>query len=83
MAIKICSTRPVHEPQLALVFGVLAHFVQREQPFSLMALQMVPLVTPLQPQTSASSGIWAALFWLRAAVADVDSRRTSACRAGR
>ena len=28
-----------------------------------MALQMLPLVTPLQPQTSASSGMPAALLW--------------------
>ena len=28
-----------------------------------MALQMVPLVTPLQPQTSSLSAMAAALFW--------------------
>ena len=33
------------------------------RPFSLMALQIVPLVTPLQPQTSSLSAIAAALLW--------------------
>ena len=33
------------------------------RPFSLMALQMAPLVTPLQPQTSSVSAMAAALLW--------------------
>jgi len=63
VAIRICSTRPVHDPQdaLALVCFFTSSMVNR--PFSLIALQIVPLVTPLQPQTSSLSAMAVALFW--------------------
>ncbi|EXI73700.1 MAG: hypothetical protein AW07_02386 [Candidatus Accumulibacter sp. SK-11] len=63
MNISSCSTRPVQEPQLALALVCLRTSSSVNRPFSLIALQIVPLVTPLQPQTSASSGITAALLW--------------------
>jgi hypothetical protein len=59
----ICSTSPVHEPQEALALVCFFTSSSVNRPLSLMALQMVPLFTPLQPQTSASSGMLAALLW--------------------
>src|SRR5690606_11241322 len=61
--IRICSTRPVQEPQEpdALVYLRTCSMVNR--PFVLIARTIAPLDTPLQPQTSASSGIAAALSW--------------------
>jgi hypothetical protein len=41
---------------------MLLDVVEAEQPFSLIALTMLPLLTPLQPQTSALSAIAAALL---------------------
>ena len=58
--IRICSTSPVQEPQelAALVCFLISSTVNR--PCSRMALTMVPLQTPLQPQTSALSAMPAA-----------------------
>ena len=63
MNIKICSTKPVHEPQLALALVCLRTSSSVNKPLSLMALQIAPLVTPLQPHTSSVSCIAAALLW--------------------
>ena len=59
---RICSTRPVQDPQddAALVCFLTSSSVN--SPFSLIALTMVPLHTPLQPHTSAVSGMLAARF---------------------
>ena len=53
---SICSTSPVQEPQedAALVCFLTSSSVNR--PFSLIALMIVPLLTPLQPHTSALVG---------------------------
>src|SRR5690606_6237332 len=61
--IRICSTRPVHEPQelAALVCFLTSSTVNR--PCSRTALTMVPLHTPLQPQTSSVSAMVAARSW--------------------
>ncbi len=61
--IRICSTRPVHEPQelAALVCFLTSSTVNR--PCSRTALTMVPLHTPLQPQTSSESAMLAARSW--------------------
>ncbi len=58
-----CSTSPVHEPHEALALVCLRTSSSVNKPFSLMALQIVPLVTPLQPHTSSLSAIAAALLW--------------------
>jgi hypothetical protein len=63
--IKICSTKPVHDPQDALALVCLRTSSKVNKPLSLMALQIAPLFTPLQPQTSASSGMLA-LQWYSA-----------------
>ncbi|MCY1364462.1 hypothetical protein D9M69_512640 [compost metagenome] len=63
MNIRICSTRPVQEPQEALALVCFFTSSSVNRPFSLMALQMVPLFTPLQPQTSSESAMAAALLW--------------------
>ena len=63
MNISICSTRPVQEPQDALALVCLRTSSSVNRPFSLMVLQIVPLVTPLQPQTSSLSAMAAALLW--------------------
>ena len=60
MNIRICSTSPVHEPHEALALVCLRTSSSVNRPFSLIALQIVPLLTPLQPQTSALSAIAAA-----------------------
>lgn len=59
----ICSTRPVHEPQLALALVCFFTSSSVNRPLSLMALQIAPLVTPLQPHTSSVSAMAAALLW--------------------
>src|SRR3954470_9150300 len=59
----ICSTSPVQEPQDALALVCLRTSSSVNRPFSLMALQIVPLLTPLQPHTSSVSAIAAALLW--------------------
>ncbi|EWS64377.1 hypothetical protein Y695_02380 [Hydrogenophaga sp. T4] len=60
---RICSTRPVHEPHDALALVCFLTSSRVNRPLSRIALQMVPLVTPLQPQTSSLSFMAAALFW--------------------
>jgi uncharacterized protein with ACT and thioredoxin-like domain len=64
----------VQEPQEDAALVCFLHLVQREQALgSLIALTMVPLHTPLQPQTSALSGIAGGLaLALVADVADHD-----------
>ena len=59
---RICSTKPVHEPQELDAFVCLRTSSSVNRPCSLMALTIVPLQTPLQPQTSAASGMLAARF---------------------
>ena len=60
---SICSTNPVQDPQelLALVHFLTSSSVNK--PCSRIALTIVPLDTPLQPQTSSTSVIAAALLW--------------------
>ncbi len=58
---RICSTRPVQEPQELEALVCLRTSSSVNRPWLLIALTMSPLQTPLQPQTSASSGIEAAL----------------------
>ena len=62
VAERICSQRLAQEPQDddALVCFLISSSVN--SPFSLIALTIVPLVIPLQPQTSALSAIVAALL---------------------
>ena len=62
MAASNCSTRPVQDPHEAeaLVWARTSSTVN--SPFSMMALTMAPLHTPLQPHTSALSAIAATAF---------------------
>jgi hypothetical protein len=57
---RICSTRPVQEPQELDALVCLRTSSSVKRPCSLIALTMVPLHTPLQPHTSALSGMPAA-----------------------
>jgi hypothetical protein len=80
---RICSTRPVQEPQDDDRLGVLLDLVEREQALFLDRLDDVPLQTPLQPQTSALSAMWPPCSAGMADVADMRSGRTSGGRESR
>ncbi len=72
---RICSTRPVQEPQLALALVCLRTSSSVNRPLLLdRACRCVPLVTPLQPQTSAVVG-HGLRRWLLALVAGVAEMR--------
>ena len=79
--IRICSHRPAHEPQEEAAPWCVSSPVEREPP-SPDRRTMTPLVTPLQPQTSASSLIAAAGSALVTDVAE-GARRTSGDRGSR
>ncbi len=61
--IRICSTSPVQEPQELAALVCFFTSSTENSPCSWTALTMVPLHTPLQPQTSMSSGMDMALLW--------------------
>jgi hypothetical protein len=60
---RICSTRPVHDPHDDEALVCLRTSSSVNRPFALIAFTIVPLHTPLQPQTSAVSAIPAARLW--------------------
>ena len=59
--IRICSTRPAQEPQELAALVCFLTSSTENSPFSWIALTMVPLHTPLQPQISMLSGMLAVL----------------------
>ncbi|MNH38166.1 hypothetical protein D3C79_991590 [compost metagenome] len=61
--IRICSTKPAHEPQELAALVCFLTSSTLNSPCSWIALTMVPLHTPLQPQTSAVSAMLMALSW--------------------